>query len=97
MYIKIEHNKRSNRNVAVCRWSRDQMVLNYIPKMHYLIYSSIEHKGKRGWIMGMRVGKIPHLKPRIKEFNMLLSGEMTNLYPRILKAHLKLHIRKQLF
>lgn len=47
--------------------------------------------------MGMRVGKIPHFKPRIKEFNMLLSGEMTNLYPRILKAHLKLHIRKQLF
>lgn len=47
--------------------------------------------------MGMRIGKIPQLKPRIKEFNMLLSGEMTNLYPRILKAHLKLLIHKQVF
>lgn len=65
--------------------------------MNYFIYSSIEHKGERRWMMGMRKGKIPHLKPRIKEFNMLLSGKMTNLYPRIWKAHLKLHVRKQLF
>lgn len=47
--------------------------------------------------MGMGIGKIPHLKPRIKDFNMLLSGDMTNLYPRILKAHLKLHIVSKYF